>query len=149
MLAFALVKQLLVQLLEHLADVHGEPVHGGVPVARRVLFERRQHDRQQHVPLLRHQVDNVLVVPQEERAFRDLKVWTDLVDGCVDGTGRSRGQRGKRHEPRVWTGRFSWGMRSESTLGVHTSWDRYGHELQARTGNQGHAASRLVRPTQA
>eukprot|EP00955_Chlamydomonas_euryale_P054012 355664-Chlamydomonas_euryale.AAC.8 len=88
-LAAHVLVQLLVQLLEHLADVHSEPVHGGVPVARGVFLERRQHDRQQKVPLLRDQVDDVLVVPQEEGALRDLKDRTDVWTGL----GTCKGER--------------------------------------------------------
>lgn len=37
-----------------------------------VVLQRGQYDGQQYVPLLRNQVDDVLVVPQEERALRNL-----------------------------------------------------------------------------
>ena len=41
-------------------------------MAGRIVLQRGQYDGQQYVPLLRNQVDDVLVVPQEERALRNL-----------------------------------------------------------------------------
>lgn len=64
--------QLLIHVLEHLAHIAGEPVHGRVPVAACVLLKRSKNDRQNGLPLLRHQADNVLVVPQEEGTLRHL-----------------------------------------------------------------------------
>ena len=44
-----------------------------IPVSLRVLIERREHDRQDDVDVVADEVAEVLVVPEVERSFRDLR----------------------------------------------------------------------------
>ena len=44
----------------------------GVPVLLLIAFQGREDERQHSRPLLRHQADDVLIVPQEQRPLRHL-----------------------------------------------------------------------------
>jgi hypothetical protein len=48
-------------------------VHRRVPVVVGVLLQRAKHDGQHSLPVLRHQRDDILVVPQEQAALSDLR----------------------------------------------------------------------------
>mmetsp|Transcript_26440 Transcript_26440/g.55551 ORF Transcript_26440/g.55551 Transcript_26440/m.55551 type:complete len:418 (-) Transcript_26440:520-1773(-) len=70
----AVVEELRVHLHKELHHVAGEAVDGRVPVGARVGVERVEYDGENGVALLRDERDDVLVVPQEERALGHLEV---------------------------------------------------------------------------
>ena len=60
-----LFEEVGIHLLEHFAHVDGQSTHDRVPVSDGVLFESAQAHREQRLAMLRHEVDNVIVVPEE------------------------------------------------------------------------------------
>jgi hypothetical protein len=56
-------------------------VYCPVPVRFRIDVERRKDDGQDNVDMLRHEVENVFVVPVEQCSFRDLAIRS--CKGCM------------------------------------------------------------------
>jgi len=70
----ALVEERRVDLHEELQDVVAEPVDRSVPMLLRVDVQRSKHNREECGTILIDEIDDLVVVPDEQRAFRDLEV---------------------------------------------------------------------------
>lgn len=64
----------VIHLGQQLLHVVGEGAHVRVPVVLRVALQRPEDKWHYPLPVVHNEVDNVLVVPKEERPFRNLKV---------------------------------------------------------------------------
>jgi hypothetical protein len=60
-------------------------VHSRVPVVVRVLLQGREKDREQLVPVLCHEVHNVLIVPQEQGALCYLNTHREQISRTGEG----------------------------------------------------------------
>mmetsp|Transcript_77790 Transcript_77790/g.168251 ORF Transcript_77790/g.168251 Transcript_77790/m.168251 type:complete len:509 (-) Transcript_77790:18-1544(-) len=70
----ALVEQLGIGLHQQLEHVEGETMHSAVPMLLGVLVQRPNDDGEQLLAVLVDKLDDVVVVPEEERALCDLEV---------------------------------------------------------------------------
>ena len=55
-----------------------------IPMALRVFVQRSEHDRQNNFNIVADEVAKVLVVPEVERAFGDLRQWLAAVKGSKE-----------------------------------------------------------------
>lgn len=75
MLCSTFLEQLFIHLHEHVAHILCEPDHSWIPVCQ-IRLQTTVNERQNDIPILRHQADNVLVVPEEQRPLGYLQQTT-------------------------------------------------------------------------